>query len=1112
MTKKTRLPLFIVLTLLLAGVIAYIPFNTTMKEKSEKADFKMDVAVVNLDEPVEYNGSSYNFGEEFKKSLENNDTHRFHLVDTAEAEDGILEKRYNMAITIPNDFSKRALSIDNISPEPIELYYKLNESDNEITKAQAQKISGELLNSFNKKVIDVFFASVIGNLQSAQNNIKNIVKKQDLLSADYASDIHDPLKDYAKNLTEIDANTKSTKGVFNGFSKDLNAFSKDAKSGLQDASTANDIMSTMQDYLMNGHESIDNLTSLINESSNQVTVDNAEEKIQSLSDDQALLGERLENDTSLLTSDIETSLAATKENINQYTVSLKQRIDENITNEVTELVNDSLNDSLSTPENTAKINAMFLAPKSNIENNILKTIDQLPSLDEQQLESLEVSQSTKDQLSKIIYAAKKYADEKKHPYSTNGQFSIQYYIEQMKNKLINEGTILTDVVKISAQEAGNRTFSISAPTGFVTKSIQLTLPNGEVLDIQPGSIEFPSISKGKIKVSATFALTDSSIDIFSPVNWSWTLKKHEEDITALTDKVVTPVSQPQDENSAQEETNENKPTTEDINQKDNTEASNVESVNSNEKLELEEKEKPATKEQPKSQKEKVESPEKDLNQTKTVTNETIHHEITSILATQDGIPDQLAKSIWNYQRLQALFKLYFDIDVTNPSQFAQLSNSSFEQIGNSNSDSLYYALSNKGMKAFIISLVKQSLIDQTTSKLKDDMKTINDQVTAYNEELSDVLLNFPSLLNHIVEAGTTAQQQNDEITELLPIAQQWKTASDQLVKSSLQVTENKDKEGKISISLGDGLGNLLTSSGSVADQAEAANLQASSVIDSLNGINERAKQVKNGGHELSNKADQLASDLVEKVSNDNSYAINFGNVLANSKIGKEPNEDLYNFLSNPINMSKQSIEHARDTRTTFYLLVISSFIALFTAYVMSGFKKFVFKKSDFENTEERSIYAKNLPITLFTIAVAIIEGLIVGVVSLITYKGINVSPEIWITICTLLMLLLVLAATYLLRQLKMIGMFIILLVISMYLFFTEALGFDFERSNLIQQVARFSPLHYLERSISNILNASGNSFLTIGTMSILIIVFFVLNLFVLKVLAKAPKEGTVNEV
>ncbi|MGG0658408.1 type VII secretion protein EsaA [Rummeliibacillus pycnus] len=1120
MTKKNRLPLFIVLAFLLAGIIAYIPFNSATKEKTEKAEFKMDVAVVNLDEPVEYHGKSYNFGEEFKKSLENNDTHRFHLVDSAEAEDGILDKRYNMAITIPNDFTKRALSIDNVSPEPIELSYKLNESDNEITKAQAQKISGELLNSFNEKVIDVFFASVIGNLQSAQKNLKNIVKKQDQLASTYATNINDPIKEYTNNLTQINDNTNFTKDSFNGLNKDLNIFQKDAKNSLDSATTTSQTMSTMQEYLVKGNESYNNLTNLINDSNNQVTVDNAEEKLQSISDEQKLLGQKLGKDMTLVTSGIVTNLTSTQENINQYTVSLKKRIDEDISKEVAEFVNESLNDALSTPENTAKINTLFLAPKSNIENNLLQTIDQLPSLDEQQVNYLDVSQSTKDQLTKIIYAAKKYAKEKNHSYSTDGQFSIQYYIQEMKNKLMTEGTVLSDEMKIPAQEAGKRTFIINAPAGFVTKNIVLTLPDGKVLNVQPGVIDLPAISKGKIKVSATFALTDYSVDIFSPVNWSWTLKKHEEDITAVIHHVITRVSDSKDVENSQEELNNTAKSEDQTLKKDEKQEENKEDqVNTKDITNEKEKTLILNKEEHSNQKANTKSVEtkqsndanqtNQTNQTKTITNETIHHEITSSLATQEEIPDQVAKSIWNYQRLQALFRLYFDIDVTNPDQFTQLSNSSFEKIGSSNTDSLYYALSNKGMKAFIISLVKKSLIEQTTSKLSDDLKTVNDKVIGYNEELSTILKNFPLLIKQINEATEVAKEQNDEITKLIPVAQQWKETSNQLVKSSSQVTENNEKEGQVSINLGEGISDLLSNSSTVAEQAEAANLQASSVYDSFDGINEKAKQVKSGGHELTNKADQLANDLVKKVSNDNEYAMNFSNVLANSKIGNAQNEELYDFLSNPINMTKQSIENARDTRTTFYLIVIASFLALFTAYVMSGFKQFVFKKSDFENAEEQSLYAKNLPISLFTTAVAIIEGLIVGTVSLMTYKGIEISPVIWITIITLLMTLLVLAATYLLRQFKMIGMFIILVSISMYLFFTEALGFDFERSHIIQQISLLSPLHYLENNISNIINSTSSGVIIIGVMFILAILFFVLNLFVVKGLP--PKEETVNE-
>lgn len=1123
MTKKNTLPLFIALALLLTAIISYISFNSATKEKSEKADFKMDVAVVNLDEPVTYNGKSYNFGDEFKKSLENNDVHRFHLVDAAEAENGISNKRYNMAITIPNDFTKRALSIDRITPEPIKLLYKLNESDNEITKAQAQKISGELLNSFNQKVIDVFFASVIGNLQSAQNNLSDIVKKQDQLAANYASNIYEPLNDYSTNLKKVNDSTSYTKDAFTGLNKDLTNFSKDAQSSLEGATSVNNTMTMMQEYLTNGNDSFSNLLGIINDNSSAVDANNAEETIQILKEQQLLLSTKIDEDTTPLTSDIQTNLTSTRDNISQYTTSLNERINNTISTEVTELVTDSLNDSLSKPANKAKINTLLLVPKSNIEKNILQTIDQLPSLDEQQLSNVDVSPSTRDQLSNIIYAAKKYAKEMNHPISSNGQFSIQYYMQQMKQQLMYEGTVLTDEVKISAQEAGNRTFAINAPTGFVTKNIVLTLPNGTDLTVQPGTVELPALNKGKIRVSATFALVDPSTDILAPVKWSWTLGRHSEE-TALANHVITTVSVPT--NSAilneEQQNSENKISSEEnqVQQDGKTLDKNEEEENNKEETIIDQNQKPeetnqnSTKpiEEKTTKAKKANESEKSTdssNKEITITNDTIHHEIETTLATQEDIPNQIAVSIWNYQRLQALFSLYFNIDVTNAEQFAQLNNSTFEKIGSNQSDSLYYALSNKGMKEFIISIIKKALIDDTTSKLSKDMSNINEQVNNYNDELNGILDRFPTLLQQIDEAKATSQQQYEELDQLLPVAEQWREASNNLVKSSTEMSDINNLSGQVSIDLQDGIADLLTASGTVADQAEIAHSQAGSVYDSFDNIYQTAEQVKNGSSIITTKADKLADDLIKKVSNDNNYAMNFRNVLANSKIGNKQNEALYDFLSNPINMEKTSIENIRDTRTTFYLMVIASFLALFTAYVMSSFKKFSFKKTDFENGEEQGMVGSNLPIVLFTTAVAMIEGLIVGAISLTVNKFISVSPVIWIIIVTLLMTLLVLGITYLLRQLKMVGMFLTLLVISMYLFFTEALGFDFERSHIIQEFSKLSPLHYLEMSISNVLNNNNGSFITIAFMSIAAILFFVLNLFVIRVSQK--KEETVYE-
>lgn len=80
-------------------------------------------------------------------------------------------------IVIPNDFSRKAVAIDSELPEKLTLNYKVNATGNKDLKAEAENTASAILEDFNKQIIDVYFASVIGKLQGAQDNIGKIIEK-----------------------------------------------------------------------------------------------------------------------------------------------------------------------------------------------------------------------------------------------------------------------------------------------------------------------------------------------------------------------------------------------------------------------------------------------------------------------------------------------------------------------------------------------------------------------------------------------------------------------------------------------------------------------------------------------------------------------------------------------------------------------------------------------------------------------------------------------------------------------------------------------------------------------------------------------------------------------
>ena len=93
------------------------------------------------------------------------------------AESGLKNNNYNMMIVIPNDFSRKAVAIDSELPEKLTLNYKVNATGNKDLKAEAENTASAILEDFNKQIIDVYFASVIGKLQGAQDNIGKIIEK-----------------------------------------------------------------------------------------------------------------------------------------------------------------------------------------------------------------------------------------------------------------------------------------------------------------------------------------------------------------------------------------------------------------------------------------------------------------------------------------------------------------------------------------------------------------------------------------------------------------------------------------------------------------------------------------------------------------------------------------------------------------------------------------------------------------------------------------------------------------------------------------------------------------------------------------------------------------------
>lgn len=64
------------------------------------------------------------------------------------------------------------------APEKVTISYKVNDVGNSDLKAEAEKTAASVLEDFNSRIIDVYFASILTTLQEAQDNIGTLVKEE----------------------------------------------------------------------------------------------------------------------------------------------------------------------------------------------------------------------------------------------------------------------------------------------------------------------------------------------------------------------------------------------------------------------------------------------------------------------------------------------------------------------------------------------------------------------------------------------------------------------------------------------------------------------------------------------------------------------------------------------------------------------------------------------------------------------------------------------------------------------------------------------------------------------------------------------------------------------
>ncbi|MEK5267167.1 hypothetical protein [Weizmannia sp. FSL W8-0401] len=400
-----------------------------------------------------------------------------------------------------------------------------------------------------------------------------------------------------------------------------------------------------------------------------------------------------------------------------------------------------------------------------------------------------------------------------------------------------------------------------------------------------------------------------------------------------------------------------------------------------------------------------------------------------------------------------LYELYFGKNADDLAGAGSLKDAATE-------GSLYYLFN----KQNIADVLAAYIAGQISEDVRAQTAVLKNKTDGWLQLVEETQRHADQMASQTQAATAQAENMNTAIAATLQQLDDWRQTSLNLQKDNEQMAESMGKEGTMAVSLGDRLTTLLATSESLKEVSEHNLHAADTVFTTFDEIDKQAGDIKTSGQTLVKRANSLSDNLLNKLSGDEKFAKNFAGVLANSRIGNRPNEDLLNFLSNPVQTKNSGTIVAKDSFVPYYLVLIFFVSALFTAYVLSTIEKRRASGSSFE--EEKPLYAANMPAAFLTAGTGIAEGLLIGAISA-AYLHIAEDKYLpWIGLSVAISFSMVAVAVYLLRQLKMAGMFLLLMVLCLYLFLTDTLGIHFDPASAAAMWQRVSPLQYIQNLLA----------------------------------------------
>ena len=469
--------------------------NETTATSSSGTATRLNVAIVNEDKAVVSGNNTYSLGNSYIKKLEKDDSQNWSVVTRGTADSG----NYQLIVIIPSDFSAKILDLNSLSAEQATISYEVKADGNQQIETEATKVGKDIVSDLNNQLVDMYMASILSNLYTAQQNVQVIANQQSGNIYSYRTNLLGSAVDFENNFPTLVTTTNSSLTANEALIQSLSTFSSlynTLDSSQQSFST--DLMSLVEKRANDSISYEDFASALMAVDPDALSTD-LTTMTELLQDTQSQLETTVSNVSSSSTSgndDVQNQVDSLTEQINtlenQFAEQLqvlqeqKDNIQQFAAEEVAKYYKDSSDLTVADLLNQKSDGNSYLATtadsyRSSLQSTTSVALNQLPAIDQSGISSLAANMTYLD-----ASAADSLSD-----FSTDlaAKFSseVSYTPSALSSELAAAKTALENAKNDFETEEQTYTNSVTNATNSATTvkaKVSLTLPSraGFVLD------------------------------------------------------------------------------------------------------------------------------------------------------------------------------------------------------------------------------------------------------------------------------------------------------------------------------------------------------------------------------------------------------------------------------------------------------------------------------------------------------------------------------------------------------------------------------------------------------------------------------------------------------